>query len=104
MKMQITVNIQTDDGAPGAEPTQIEVEVPNFEAFTGPEAFGAVFHEYEQQVIKARNTAIEVATENYLTELAKKTVGAIVTSGQHTASVSPDRRERRPADGESDGA
>lgn len=72
MKLQITVNIQTDDGAPGAEPTQIEVEVPNFEAFSGPEAFGAVFHEDEQQVIKARNKAIEVATEKYLTELAKK--------------------------------
>ena len=32
------------------------------------------------------------------------TVGAIVTSEQRAASVSPDRRARRPADGESDGA
>jgi hypothetical protein len=72
MKMQITVDIKNDDGTLGAEATVIEVDVPDFEAFTGPERFGAVFDEYERKVLKARNEAIASATEKYLREMAKK--------------------------------
>ena len=64
MKIQITVDIKNDDGTQGAESTLIEVDVPNFEAFTGPDKFGVVFDEYERKVIKARNEAINAATEN----------------------------------------
>ena len=72
MKMQITIDIKNDDGTVGAEATVIEVEVPDFEAFTGPEKFGEVFDAYERKVLKARNEAVAAATEKYLSELAKK--------------------------------
>jgi hypothetical protein len=72
MRMQITVNIKNEDNSEVAEPTTIEVEVPDFEAFTGPDKFGEVFDQYERKVLKARNEAIEAATEKYLSELAKK--------------------------------
>jgi hypothetical protein len=75
MKMQITVNIRNEDNSEIAEPTIIDVEVPDFEAFTGPDKFGEVFDEYERKVLKARNKAIEVATEKYLSELAQKKPG-----------------------------
>ena len=72
MKMQITVNIKNEDNSEIAEPTIIEVDVPEFEAFTGPDKFGEVFDQYERNVLKARNEAIEAATEKYLRELAQK--------------------------------
>ena len=72
MKMQITVNIKNEDNSEVAETTIIEVDVPGFEAFTGPDKFGEVFDEYERKVLKARNEAIKVATEKYLSELAQK--------------------------------
>ena len=34
--------------------------------------FGEVFDQYERKVLKARNEAIEAATEKYLSELAPK--------------------------------
>ena len=72
MKVQIIVNIKNEDNSEAAESTTIEVNVPEFEAFTGPEKFGEVFDHYERNVLKARNEAVEAATENYLSELAKK--------------------------------
>src|ERR1700746_2879199 len=75
MKMRITVNIKNEDDSEVAEPTTIEVEVPDFEAFTGPDKFGEVFYQYERKVLKARNEAIEAATEKYLSELAQKKPG-----------------------------
>jgi hypothetical protein len=75
MKMQITVNIRNEDDSEITEPTVIEVDVPEFEAFTGPDKFGEVFDQYERRVLKARNEAIEAATEKYLSELAQKKPG-----------------------------
>lgn len=72
MKVQIIVNIKNEDDSEAAESTTIEVDVPEFEAFTGPEKFGEVFDQYERKVLKARNEAVTVATEKYLSELAKK--------------------------------
>lgn len=72
MKVKITVNIENTDGSAVTEPTTIDVDVPEFEEFTGPEKFGEVFDHYERKVLKARNEAIEAATEKYLSELAKK--------------------------------
>jgi len=72
MKMKITVNIENEDNADIAEPTTIELDIPDFEAFTGPDKFGEVFDQYEREVLKARNAAIQAATEKYLSELAKK--------------------------------
>jgi hypothetical protein len=57
MKLQIMVNIKNTDGSDAAESTTIEVEVPEFEAFTGPDKFGEVFDKYERTVLKARNEA-----------------------------------------------
>jgi activator of HSP90 ATPase len=75
MKVKITVNIENTDGSAVAEPTTIDVDVPEFEEFTGPEKFGEVFDQYERKVLKARNEAIEAATEKYLSELAQKKPG-----------------------------
>jgi len=72
MKIKITVDIENTDETRAAESTTIEVDVPEFEAFTGPDQFGVVFDEYERKVLKARNEAIERATEKYLSEMAKK--------------------------------
>src|SRR5579859_570593 len=72
MKLEITINLKETDGVPVTEATTIEVEVPDFEAFTGPARFGEVFDAYEREVIKARNEAVAVATEKYLSEMAKK--------------------------------
>jgi len=72
MKMQIAINIKNEDNSEVAESTTIEVEVPEFEAFTGPDKFGEVFDEYERKVLKAINEAIEAAAEKYLSQLAKK--------------------------------
>jgi hypothetical protein len=72
MKVEITVNIKNTDNSAAVEATTIEVDVPDFEAFTGPDKFGAVFDQYERKVLRARNEAVEVATEKYLNELAKK--------------------------------
>ena len=66
------VNIKNDDGTIGAESATIEVEVPNYEAFTGPEKFGEIFDQYERRVLEARNAVVKAATENYLSEMTKK--------------------------------
>jgi hypothetical protein len=72
MKMQITVNIKKEDGSELTEPTTIEVDIPEIEAFTGPQAFDEVFDQYERGVLEARNGVVEEATEKYLSEVAKK--------------------------------
>ena len=72
MKVQIIVNITHEDHSEATESTAIEVNVPEFEAFTGPENFGEVFDHYERNVLKARNEVVAAASENYLSELAKK--------------------------------
>jgi len=43
----------------------MEVEVPDFEAFTGPDIFGEVFDQYEQTALEARNGALKAVTEKY---------------------------------------
>jgi hypothetical protein len=47
MKVQMIVHVKNDDGTVGAESTAVEVDVPNYEAFTGPEQFGEVFDQAE---------------------------------------------------------
>ncbi len=72
MKVQIIVNITHEDHSEAVESTAIEVNVPEFEAFSGPENFGEVFAHYERTVLKARNEVVAAATEKYLSDLAKK--------------------------------
>ncbi len=72
MKMQIIVNIKNEDDSELTEPTTIEVDIPEVEAFTGPEVFDEVFDHYERGVIEARNGIVEKATEKYLSAVAKK--------------------------------
>jgi len=72
MKIQMIVHIKNDDGTFGAESTAIEVDVPNYEAFTGPENFGEVFDQYERKVLEARNEVVEAASEKYLGGMVKK--------------------------------
>src|SRR2546429_4835273 len=72
MKMRITVNIEKEDGSELNEPTTIEVDIPEIEAFTGPRVFDEVFDHYERGVLEARNGVVEEATEKYLSEVAKK--------------------------------
>jgi hypothetical protein len=72
MKVKITVEIENADGSLATESTRVEAEVPDFEAYSGPEKFGEEFDEYERKVIKLRNEAVQAATEKYVSELAKK--------------------------------
>jgi hypothetical protein len=72
MKMRIIVNIENDENTEAIESTVIEQDIPDFEAFTGPDTFGKVFDQYERKVLEARNDAVKAATEKYLSELAKK--------------------------------
>jgi len=72
MKMRIRVTLQDEDESEVTEATSMEVEVPNYEAFTGPDTFGEVFDQYEQTALEARNGVMKAVTEKYLNELAKK--------------------------------
>ena len=74
MKMRIRVTLQDEDESEVTEATSMEVEVPNYEAFTGPDTFGEVFDQYEQTALEARNGMMKAVTEKYLNELAKKNV------------------------------
>ena len=72
MKIQMIVHIKNDDGTFGADSTAIEVDIPNYEAFTGPENFGEIFDQYERKVLEARNDVVKSATEKYLDGMAQK--------------------------------
>src|SRR5215472_1400610 len=72
MKMQIIVNIKNEDNSELTESTTIEVDIPEVEAFTGPEVFDEIFDHYERGVIEARNGVVEKATGKYLSAVAKK--------------------------------
>jgi len=75
MKIQMIVHIKNDDGTFEAESTAIEVDVPNYEAFTGPENFGEVFDQYERKVLEAWNDVVKSAAEKYLDGMAQKKLG-----------------------------
>ena len=72
MKLKITVDIENANGEPAVQPTMINVEIPDFEEFTDPETFGAVFDKCERNALKIRNEAMSMAIEKYLNELVKK--------------------------------
>ena len=50
----------------------MDADVPDFSGFRGPDKFLEDFDVYEKAVLKARNKAAELATEEYLAELSKK--------------------------------
>jgi hypothetical protein len=72
MKMRLRVTLHNEDESEVTEATTMEVEVPDFEAFTGPDTFGEIFGQYEQKSLESRNGAIKAVTEKYLGEMAKK--------------------------------
>ena len=72
MKMRIRVTLHNEDDSEATEATTMEVEVPDFEAFTGPDTFGEVFDQYEQTALEARNGVMGAVTEKYLSTMAKK--------------------------------
>lgn len=72
MKMRISVTIENEDGSAFADPTTVEVGVPEVEAFTSPQVFDQVFDQYERGVLEARNEVVEAATEKYLSAVGKK--------------------------------
>jgi hypothetical protein len=72
MKMRIRVTLHDENESEVTEATSMEVEVPNFEAFTGPDTFGEVFDQYEQTALEARNGVMKAVSEKYLNELGKK--------------------------------
>jgi hypothetical protein len=72
MKMRIRVTLHDEDESEVTEATTMEVQVPDFEAFTGPDTFGEVFDQYERKVLEARNEVVETATEKYLGGMVKK--------------------------------
>ncbi len=72
MKMRLRVTLHNEDESEVTEATTMEIKVPDFEAFTGPDTFGEVFDQYEQRALEARNGVMKTVTEKYLGELAKK--------------------------------
>lgn len=72
MKMEIIIKIKNDDGSETIEPVIIDTEIPEYEEFKGSDNFRETFDKYEKAVLKARNAAAEIATQEYLTELSKK--------------------------------
>jgi hypothetical protein len=70
--MRISVTIENEDGSAFVDPTTVEVGVPEVEAFTSPQVFDQIFHQYEQTVLTARKEVFEEATENYLSAVGKK--------------------------------
>jgi len=70
--MKITIEIENIDGTKEIKPIVIDTEIPEFEEFKDANNSKEVFHKYEKAVLKARNAAAELATEEYLTELSKK--------------------------------
>jgi len=72
MKMKITVEIENDDGTKTIKPVIVDTEIPDYEEFKGPDNFRETFDKCEKAVLKARNTAAEIAIQEYLTELSKK--------------------------------
>jgi hypothetical protein len=72
MKMEINVMFKDDEGNEILKPITIDTDVPDFDEFTGPDRFREEFDVYEKAVLKARNKAAEIATEEYLAELSKK--------------------------------
>jgi hypothetical protein len=72
MKIEMIVHIKNDDGTLRTESTVREVDIPNDEAFTGPETFGEVFDQYERKMLEARNEVAKGVTEKYLSTIAKK--------------------------------
>jgi hypothetical protein len=72
MKMQITVAITNEDESALTEPTNVTVNIPEVEDYSGPGVFDDVFERYEQGVIEARNGVVEEATEKYLSAVSKK--------------------------------
>jgi len=75
MKMRIKVTLHDEDESEVTEATTLEVDVPDFEAFTGPDTFGETFHQYEQTALEARNGVMEAVTEKYVGGLVKKNSG-----------------------------
>lgn len=75
MKMRLRVTLHDEGESEVTEATTMEVEVPDFEAFTGSDTFGEVFDQYEQTALEARNRVMEAVTEKYLDALAKKNPG-----------------------------
>ena len=72
MKMQITVAITNEDESALTEPTNVTVNIPEVEDYSGPGVFDDVFERYEQGVIEARNGVVGEATEKYLSTVGKK--------------------------------
>ena len=75
MKMRIKVTLHDEDESEVTEATTLEVDVPDFEAFTGPDTFGETYHQYEQTALEARNGVMEAVTEKYVSGLVKKNSG-----------------------------
>ena len=69
MKMEIIIKIKNDDGSETIKPIIVDTEI---EEFKGPDNCRETFDKYERAVLKARNAAAEIATQEYLTELSKK--------------------------------
>jgi len=62
MKLKVTVAIENANGEPVVQSTTMDVDIPEFEEFIGPDTFGAVFDTCERNAIKLRNDAMRVAT------------------------------------------
>ena len=72
MKIEITIKIKSDDGTETIKPVTIDTDIPEFDEYKCPDNFREVFDKCEKSVLKIRNKSVELAIEEYLTELSKK--------------------------------
>ncbi|KAF0239751.1 MAG: hypothetical protein FD183_1337 [Chitinophagaceae bacterium] len=85
MKTEITVKIKNDDRTETIKPLTIDIDIPEFDEFKGPDNIREVFYKYEKAVLKVGNAAAEISTEEYFTELSEKEVSGTLEYGYEGA-------------------
>ena len=72
MKMEINVRFTDNEDNEVVKPVTVDVDVPDFDEFRGPNSFLEDFDVLEKAALEARNSASKIAIEEYLAELSKK--------------------------------
>ena len=72
MKMEVNVKFTDNEGNEVVKPVTVDVDVPDFDEFRGPDSFLEDFDVLEKAALEARNNAAKIAIEEYLAELSKK--------------------------------
>jgi hypothetical protein len=74
MKMTLTAQFHGNYAEYVIGPIQIDMAVPDFEEFKGPDNFRLAFHDLEQAVLSGRNELGRLAVQEYLKEMTRNRV------------------------------